>query len=238
MSEGRGTARFRFAHLRGGAIAVGAALAAAVAVGAVVVSSGAVTHLALRPPKVHVGTVPKPPTVVVGALVVSHLKGLPFGDPVTPQGGWCSNGACWSTVVTKLGYVYPVRGATGAKQWHIAGPAVAGPGVSPADHYLAVDSRSSTTAVVWTGPDSFVTTHDGGRQWYRVTAITHHVAIDDVGTGVVNITIGLPGSGTCDYYFTYSSTAGTIWRRGGPLKNFKATSLVPLTPSCLETRRI
>jgi hypothetical protein len=177
--------------------------------------------------------VPVPPTVVVGALVTNVRGGLQFGAPVIPQGGWCSLGACWTTIVTSRGYLYPVQGSYGARQWHIAGPALAGPGVSPQDHFISVDSRSSTRAVVWTGPNSFVSTHDGGRHWYRVTSIRDLVAVGDAGASSVSITIGLPGPRACDFYFTYSSISGTVWRRSGPLRSFTTTAIAPTTPSCL-----
>jgi hypothetical protein len=195
------------------------------------------THAAKPPARTPTLSVPTPPHVVIGALVENRRGGLHYGTPVPPRGGWCSLGACWSTFVTARGYVYPVRGSYGASHWHIAGPALAGPGVSPRDHFISVDSRSSTRAVVWTGPDSFASTHDGGLHWYRVTSITHLVAFGDAGAKWVSITIGLPGPSSCDFYFTYSSISGTVWRRGSVLKNFTPTAPTPQTPSCLETGR-
>jgi hypothetical protein len=194
----------------------------------------AAPKLPAQPPTLKV---PTPPAVVVGTLVSSDRGGLRFGAPVTPQGGWCSLGACWSTLVTSRGYVYPVQGSYGAKKWHVAGPALAGPGVSAKDHFISVDSRSPTRAVVWTGPNSFVTTHDGGHHWFRVSSLRDLVAVGDAGTSSVSITIGLPGPSSCDYYFTYSSIAGTIWRRGGPLPNFTTTAIDPHAPSCLASQR-
>jgi hypothetical protein len=217
-------------------VVVAVVVASAVAASLAVVSPASARHVAVRPTKPHTETVPAPPPVVVGSLVVNAVGGLRYGAPVTPVGGWCSLGACWATIVTPNGYVYPVRGTFGAKHWHVAGPALAGPGISPKDHYLAVDTRSSTGAVVWTSPDSFDATYDGGHHWYRVTDLSHPVAVGDVGSGLVAITIGLPGD-ACDWYFTYSSTAGAVWRRGGPLKDFSTTSLGPTAPSCLETAR-
>lgn len=221
-----------------GAVALAVVVASALATSVAVLSPSNSRHVSTRPaksrPASRTATVPTPPPVVVGSLVVSSAGDLRYGAPVPPEGGWCKLGACWSTIVTPDGYVYPVRGAYGAKHWHVAGPALAGPGFSQNDHYLSVDSRSSAGAVVWINPHSFAATYDGGRHWYRVTQLSDPVAINDVGSDLVDITIGLPGR-ACDWYFTYSSKAGSVWRRVGPLKDFSTTSLGPTAPSCLET---
>jgi hypothetical protein len=223
-------------------------LAAVAAALLILVLPGPPQHLARHRAPPHALNVPSPSSVVVGTLVASNLHGLRFGTPVPAQGASCSLGACWSTLVTASGYLYPVQGSydypvqgsydypvsdVTTTPWHVVGPALAGPGVNPRDHFISVDSRSTTRALIWTGRNTFVSTHDGGRHWYRVTRITHHVAVGDAGAQVVSITIGLPGPHACDYYFTYSSAAGTVWRRGGALSNFMTTVMGPQTPSCL-----
>ncbi len=198
-------------------------------------------HVAPHRTPSHVLKAPSPPSVVVGTLLTGDKHGLHFGTRVPAQGAWCSLGACWSTLVTTRGYLYPVQGSydypvsnATTTHWHIAGPTLAGPGVSPRDHFIFADSRSATRALIWIGPNTFVATHDGGRHWYRVTGIAHRVAVVDTGAQVTGITIGLPGPHACDYYFTYSSVGGTVWRRGGALRSFMTTAMTPQTPSCLS----
>ncbi len=185
------------------------------------------------------GSVPNPPTLVVGTLVASR-QGLRFGTPVPPQGASCSLGSCWSVIVTARGYLYPVQGSYDYPvseavtiPWHIAGPALAGPGVRIPDRFIEVDPRSAARAMIWTGPNTFMSTYDGGRHWYRITGITHRVAIGFDDARAVGITIGLPGAHACDYYFTYSSVRGVTWRRGPALRSFVTTAIGWQMPSCL-----
>jgi hypothetical protein len=143
-------------------------------------------------------------------------------------------------IVTARGYIYPVQGSYDYPvseavtiPWHIAGPALAGPGVKISDHFIEVDPRSAARALIWTGPNTFVSTQDGGRRWYRITGITHRVAIGFDGAQAVGITIGLPGAHACDYFFTYSSVGGVAWRRGPALRCFVTTGMRGPPPSCL-----
>jgi len=201
---------------------------------------GSPRHLAPHRTLTHALSVPNPPVEVVGTLVAGRTQGLRFGTPVPSQGAPCSLGVCWSTLVTARGYLFPVQGSydypvseATTIPWHIAGPVIAGPGVNPRDHFIFADPRSATRSLIWIGRDTFVSTDDGGRHWYRVAGITHRVALIDDGAQVSSITIGLPGAHGCDYYFTYSSVGGVRWRRGGALYNFFTTAIGPQTPSCL-----
>jgi hypothetical protein len=51
------------------------------------------------------------------------------------------------------------------------------------------------------------------------------------------LTIAIPRSRACDFYFTYTSATGRVWRRGGALRSFVTTAMAYQVPSCLATQR-
>lgn len=188
-----------------------------------------------RAPRVLLISLPAPRVVISGTPVPDDARGVPYGTATPDQGADCTLSACWSYLVSRAGYLYPVAGSYDATAWHVAGPALAGPGIDPRNPYLGVVARSASSALVWINRDEFASTSDGGHRWWLIRGITHRVGIG-VGRGVA-ITVGFPAQrSACDYYYTYVSNTGVVWRRGG-LTSFITTGLMQPPPSCVTPRR-
>lgn len=231
---------------------------AATATALVLLAAVAVAFVAIRTSHARAGhpsgqtsaaAVPTPPVVVAGALIADDAHGVrfnapsPAGEPSIAGGIYdesvigtdCSTSTCWSFTV-RHGYLYPVRGRPGSPVWHVAGPAIAGPGVDPRNPYLNAVTRSWNSAIVWVTRNAFAATSDGGRHWYVVRALTHHVAVFSGGP-TIHVTIGIPAPARCDYYYDYVSRSGVTWRRGPLLPGFAGTGGPYPPPSCTEGSR-
>ena len=163
-----------------------------------------------------------PPSVVKGYLITWKATGtFKFGTSVPDTRSNCALGDCWSVFVTAKGNLYPVEGRAGASRWHIAGPRLAGPGISlRRNRYISADPRSASRALIWISPNIFFSTDDGGKHWYIVSLIKARVAEGFYGSKSVGITIEFGERKNFGYYFTYTSNRGLVWRTGNGPSNY------------------
>lgn len=238
----RDTERQRRSRSTVGRIVATAAALALFAAVAVVFAATRPTASPTAHRDVHTGAsrVAPPPVSVVGTLIPDDARGVPFDSRSLDQGADCDMGSCWSYVVIH-GYLYPVRGRWDAPVWRVAGPALAGPGIDPRNPYLSAVPRSWDSAIIWVTRQAFASTSDGGRRWYLVSSLPHHVGVG-AGGPTIDITVAVPTRDGCDYYYDYVSRSGVTWRRGPPLPAFITTVITTVLgsnppPSCTQRGR-